>query len=70
MSSDSGPAGEATANIAIAGGGPSRLVLAIAFARSGIPTTVFERDLHPEVAPRFNPDLSYSSRFCKHDRFK
>ena len=41
-----------TANIAIVGGGPSGLVLAIALARRGVPTTVFERDPHPEVAPR------------------
>ena len=51
---------EGTANIAIVGAGPAALVLSIALARRGIRTTVFERDAHPEVAPRFNPDRSYT----------
>jgi kynurenine 3-monooxygenase len=50
---------ERMSKIAIVGAGPSGLVLAIALARRGIPTEIFERDLHPEVAPRFNPDRSY-----------
>lgn len=54
------------ADIAIVGGGPSGLVLAIALARRGIPTTVFERDLHPEAAPRFNPDRSYTIDISGH----
>jgi ribulose 1,5-bisphosphate synthetase/thiazole synthase len=36
-------------DIAIVGGDPSGLVLATALARRGIPSTVFERDVHPEV---------------------
>jgi len=54
------------ADIAIVGGGPSGLVLAIALARRGIPTTVFERDAHPEIAPRFNPDRSYTIDISGH----
>ncbi|PYT26540.1 MAG: hypothetical protein DMG57_21300 [Acidobacteria bacterium] len=51
---------------AIVGGSPAALVLAIALARRGIPTTVFERDAHPEVAPRFNPDRSYTIDISGH----
>ncbi|WP_328609308.1 FAD-dependent monooxygenase [Amycolatopsis sp. NBC_00345] len=46
-------------DIAIIGGGPGGLTAAIALARRGIPSTVFERDAHPERIPRFNPDRSY-----------
>ncbi|HEV3356372.1 MAG TPA: NAD(P)/FAD-dependent oxidoreductase [Pseudonocardiaceae bacterium] len=46
-------------DIAIIGGGPGGLTAAIALARRGIRTTVFERDDHPERIPRFNPDRSY-----------
>lgn len=46
-------------DIAIIGGGPGGLTAAIALARRGIRTTVFERDDHPERMPRFNPDRSY-----------
>ncbi len=49
-----------TASIGIVGGGPVALLLTIALARRGIATTVFERDLHPEAAPRFHPDRSYT----------
>jgi len=52
--------------IAIVGGGPSGLVLAIALARRGIRTTVFERDVRPEAAPRFNPDRSYTIDISGH----
>lgn len=55
-----------TAAIAIVGGGPSGLVLAIALARRGVRTTVFERDVHPEAAPRFNPDRSYTIDISGH----
>ena len=55
-----------TANIAIVGAGPSGLVLAIALARRGIATTIFERDQHPEIAPRFNPDRSYTIDITGH----
>jgi 2-polyprenyl-6-methoxyphenol hydroxylase-like FAD-dependent oxidoreductase len=55
-----------TTNIAIVGGGPSGLVVAIALARRGVPTTVYERDAHPEVAPRFNPDRSYTIDISGH----
>ena len=57
---------EAAPKIAIVGGGPSGLVLAIALARRGIPTEIFERDPHPEIAPRFNPDRSYTIDISGH----
>src|SRR5882762_1497104 len=47
------------ADIAIIGGGPGGLTAAIALARRGSRSTVFERDGHPESLPRFNPDRSY-----------
>jgi len=52
--------------IAIVGGGPAGLVAAIALARRGIPTTVLERDAHPDHAPRFNPDRSYTIDITGH----
>ncbi len=56
----------APGEIAIVGGGPAGLVTAIALARRGIRTTVFERDSHPEEAQRFNPDRSYSIDITGH----
>jgi kynurenine 3-monooxygenase len=53
-------------SIAIVGGGPAGLVAAIALARRGIPTTVLDRDAHPELAPRFNPDRSYTIDITGH----
>ncbi len=47
------------ADIAIIGGGPGGLTAAIALARRGIRSTVFERDGHTQDMPRFNPDRSY-----------
>ena len=61
----SGQAKEA-GRIAIVGGGPSGLVLAIALARRGIPSEVFERDAPPETVPRFNPDRSYTIDISGH----
>src|ERR687885_65981 len=55
-----------TPKIAIVGGGPAGLVAAIALARRGIRTTVFEREVHPERAPRFNPDRSYTIDITGH----
>jgi kynurenine 3-monooxygenase len=52
--------------IAIVGGGPAGLVAAIALARRGISTTVLERDAHPELAPRFDPDRSYTIDITGH----
>jgi 2-polyprenyl-6-methoxyphenol hydroxylase-like FAD-dependent oxidoreductase len=46
-------------DIAIVGGGPGGLTAAIALARRGVRSTVFEREAHPEKMPRFNPDRSY-----------
>lgn len=57
---------ESAANIALVGGGPASLVAAIALARRGIRTTVFERDKHPEEALRFNPDRSYTIDISGH----
>ena len=54
------------ARIAIVGAGPSGLVAAIALARRGVRTSVFDRDQHPEVAPRFNPDRSYTIDISGH----
>jgi kynurenine 3-monooxygenase len=54
------------ATVAFVGGGPSALVAAIAFARRGIATSVFEREAHPEEAPRFNPDRSYTIDISGH----
>lgn len=56
----------AAQRIAILGAGPSGLVLAIALARRGLHSTVFERDVHPEIAPRFNPDRSYTIDISGH----
>ncbi|GAA3688064.1 hypothetical protein GCM10022224_061700 [Nonomuraea antimicrobica] len=47
------------ADIAIIGGGPGGLTAAVALARRGVRSTVFEREGHPESMPRFNPDRSY-----------
>jgi kynurenine 3-monooxygenase len=55
-----------TAKIALIGGGPAALVAAISLARRGIRTSVFERDPHPEKAPRFNPDRSYTIDISGH----
>jgi hypothetical protein len=54
------------AHIAIVGGGPAGVVAAIALARRGIPTTVLERGAHPEQAPRFDPDRSYTIDITGH----
>jgi 2-polyprenyl-6-methoxyphenol hydroxylase-like FAD-dependent oxidoreductase len=57
---------DSAAHIAIVGGGPAGLVAAIALARRGLRATVFERDIHPELAPRFNPDRSYTIDITGH----
>ena len=54
--------------IGILGGGPAGLVLAIALARRGISTVVFERDVHPEKAPRFDAERSYTIDISGHGR--
>jgi 2-polyprenyl-6-methoxyphenol hydroxylase-like FAD-dependent oxidoreductase len=46
-------------DIAIIGSGPGGLTAAIALARRGVRSTVFEREAHPERMPRFNPNRSY-----------
>ena len=48
------------------GGGSAGLVAAIALARRGIASTVLERDAHPELAPRFNPERSYTIDITGH----
>ncbi|MCA9994215.1 MAG: FAD-dependent monooxygenase [Anaerolineales bacterium] len=55
-----------TSKIAIVGGGPAGLVMAIALARKGIKTAVLERDQHPAIASRFNPDRSYAIDITGH----
>jgi kynurenine 3-monooxygenase len=60
------PQDAAVPNIAIVGGGPAGLVAAIALARRRIRATVFERDVHPERAPRFNPHRSYTIDITGH----
>jgi 2-polyprenyl-6-methoxyphenol hydroxylase-like FAD-dependent oxidoreductase len=45
---------------------PGGLTAAIALARRGVRTTVFERDAHPEHTPRFNPDRSYAIDITGH----
>src|ERR687883_832916 len=57
---------QTTGRIAIIGAGPAGLVAAIALARRGVPTTVFEREAHPELSPRFNPDRSYTIDITGH----
>ncbi|MCV2488091.1 FAD-dependent monooxygenase [Geodermatophilus sp. YIM 151500] len=52
--------------IAVVGGGPAGLLAAIALARRGIPTTVFERDGDPRTSPRFDPDRSYTIDITGH----
>jgi kynurenine 3-monooxygenase len=69
MSQDQQPAAQdeqRTGTVAIIGGGPAGLVAAIALARQGVRTTVFERDVHPDDAPRFNPDRSYTIDITGH----
>lgn len=53
-------------DIAIIGAGPAGLVSAIAFARRGIRTTVIEKLEHPETAPRFDPNRSYTIDITGH----
>ena len=57
---------ELTSKIGIVGCGPAGIVMAIALARQGIASTIFEKDSHPEVAPRFNPDRSYAIDITGH----
>ena len=57
---------EAAAEIALVGGGPAALVAAIGLAHRGVRTSIFERDAHPEAAPRFNPDRSYTIDISGH----
>lgn len=57
---------QSTPNIGIVGAGPAGLVMAIALARRGIGSTLLERDQNPEVAPRFNPDRSYTIDITGH----
>jgi 2-polyprenyl-6-methoxyphenol hydroxylase-like FAD-dependent oxidoreductase len=54
------------ADIAIVGGGPAGMVAAIALARRGVATTVLERGAHPRLAPRFDPDRSYTIDITGH----
>ena len=58
---------ERTGDIAFVGGGPALLVAAIAHARRSVRTTVFERDVHPEVAPRIDPERCYTIDIFGHE---
>ena len=58
------PAGRGS--VAVVGGGPAGLVTAIALARRGIRSTVFERDQHPNTGPRINPDKAYMVDITDH----
>ena len=53
-------------SIAIIGGGPAGLVAAIAFARRGLRSTVYERAADPATLPRVNPDRSYTIDITGH----
>jgi kynurenine 3-monooxygenase len=55
-----------TSKIAIVGCGPAGLVAAIALARRGIHTTIFEKAQNPNIAPRYNPDRSYAIDITGH----
>ena len=57
---EAGHGARGASDIAIVGAGPAGLVAAIALARRGVRSTVFERDEHPDQAPRFNADRSYT----------
>jgi kynurenine 3-monooxygenase len=52
--------------VAIVGGGPAGLLMAASLARRGVPAEVFERAEDPMVAPRFNPERSYSIDITGH----
>src|SRR5919112_1128974 len=54
------------AAVAIVGGGPAGLVTAAALAARGLRSVVFDRDQPPKVAPRFNPERSYSIDITGH----
>ena len=60
------PISETAGEMVIVGGGPSALVAAIALARRGVRTSVLERDVHPALGPRFNPDRSYTIDISGH----
>jgi kynurenine 3-monooxygenase len=68
MDARNGPTGDPLdrATIAIVGGGPAGLVTAAALAARGIRSVVFDRDQPPKVAPRFNPERSYSIDITGH----
>ena len=61
-----GPGWGQTGSVAIVGGGPAGLVTAVALARRGFRTSVFERDQHPRLAARFNPERSYTIDITGH----
>ncbi|MEP4486733.1 MAG: NAD(P)/FAD-dependent oxidoreductase [Halioglobus sp.] len=55
-----------TPNIAIIGGGPAGLVLAISLARRGIPATIFEAMDNPLNLEKYNPSRSYAIDMTGH----
>lgn len=53
-------------SVAIIGAGPAGLALALALARRGQGSTVYDRAEDHDTAPRYNPDRSYTIDITGH----